>query len=179
MQDPNEPIRDPNARGTDVLQKAPPATFTVQVIWGALLAGQLMYLMAAFQMTAKRAAGQNLSAVATDPGVLKLPFTILAVAVCAAAIFIPRILAKTNPKGVDTQNAPLTEVIPLFFTPFIVRIALFEAVTLFGFVLVIAGREPITTMLPFMAASVVGFILNFPNEVKIRGLLKPSGPTQI
>ena len=129
-----------------------------------------MYLFVSIQLSGNRTTG-TVATGSTDPGVLKMPLSAMAIVVYAAAIFVPRFLTRANSKSIDPENAPLAQLITLFFTPFIVRLALFEAVTLFGFVLVIAGREPVSTMLPFMAASVAGFVLNFPNESKIRGFL--------
>jgi hypothetical protein len=180
MKDPNQPAQDPNQHvnaSGGLSAKEPPPTFTPMIIWGALLMSQLMYVMVALQVSNR--VNPNAAATTADPGVLKFPLSLAALAAFTAAIFIPRILLKSSANRLNTDNAPLKDLMKAFMPPFIVRLALFEGVTLLGFVLVIAGREPLITMLPFLGASMIGFILNFPNEAKVRNMLKINGPEQI
>ena len=110
---------------------------------------------------------------------LKLPFTVVAVLCWAAAWFVPRVLlaaARRRRAGgsggaAGAAGTPeLAEVVRLSFVPFIVRLALLEAGTLYGFILTQLSHDP-SQIVPFFAVSVLGFAGSFPSEDRLRARL--------
>jgi hypothetical protein len=65
----------------------------------------------------------------------------------------------------------MSDLLPHFSSPFIIRLALFEAVAIFGFALGYLNKD-FKYFLPFVTVSVITFFFNFPNEDKVREAFK-------
>lgn len=142
-------------------------TQVMKIIWGALLVSLILYVVISLM---KLPSGQSLNLAGltdfTDP--LRVPLIMAAFMSLMLAVMVPKILL-TAIKKKRTAREPLElpEMARLFYVPFIIRLALLESVTLYGFVLVQTKNDP-AQILPFFAASLLGFLLNFPSESNIR-----------
>jgi hypothetical protein len=144
----------------------PVDTFQVtKLIWGALLASQVMYAFVLFQVICKDVppADYRWFPNLSDP--FERAITIVALVVGAMSIAIPSALAKKTVRGEETDESAK----PLRLLPsLIVRLALFEAIVLFGFLLGIHARNP-GLIAPFLAVSAILYLKNFPSDpAKVR-----------
>jgi hypothetical protein len=138
------------------------------LIWTGLFASQFIYA-AILDMLIPPGKELSNEQITTNPVFLILG--VLALAHVPLAWFIPKILwkqrAKTLPESDRTTDAVLLEA---YFTGFIVRLALLEAVCVIGFVgSIIAHRSSL--ILPFLGVSAAGFVVNFPTKTHIRSAL--------
>jgi hypothetical protein len=163
-----------------------PAMATLRILWFALLASVFLYLGIAIVV---------LSKVAVKPQIPFMPFVLsgLSLVVAVVSFVLPPITyaqaAKTVEIDVQDEVAPSAfpsryrEAMPkrqvfsdpqaatskafaLFMTPFILSLALSEAIALFGLVLVQMGFG-VLTGLPFFFAGAVLIAVRFPTESKV------------
>lgn len=69
------------------------------------------------------------------------------------------------------KTSEMDVLLPIFLGPFIIRLALFESVSLFGFILGMTQNN-IIYFYPFALVSIAASSLNFPTDEKIRLVLK-------
>ena len=82
--------------------------------------------------------------------------------------FIPKTLWKTAAQKLPTTDSTSEPVLlEAFMTGYIVRLALLESVCFYGFALAFLQKQP-RLFLPFLGASVLGFIMNFPSRDLVR-----------
>nr|MBK7068097.1 hypothetical protein [Deltaproteobacteria bacterium] len=169
----------------------PPALMTQRILWFALLTSNVLYVGVLFYLRANRG-GQSLPAI--DP-MLAPAFAVVALGVSASSLLLPRRLyasfassapieirdgVKEDPMGAlqgfrrpapserifaDTDAARRAALLRNM-TPFIVGMALAEAVSLLGFVLGFLGAGE-ATFLPFFAVGVALQATRFPTMVAI------------
>lgn len=134
---------------------------TLRIIWAALLGSHFLYGFALYVLI-----NQN-TVPPEEVSPMMLPIlSSLAIIIFFAAIFLPRFFL-ASAKKLMQPKLNLEDLIPQFVAPFVVRLALFEAMALFGFGLAFLHKD-IKYFLPFAAVSVVAYFLNFPTEVKIK-----------
>lgn len=138
----------------------------MKLIWFALLASSFIYY---FMLTLGIGFPQPDPALPSPPPSvfdfslpLGLPATIMGFAMMAAGVFLPALLLRPRKWHEGESDSPL-DALPRFFPSFVIRLVLFEACATFGFVLAKSSAAPVK-MLPFLLATVVGFLLNFPSE---------------
>ena len=134
---------------------------TLRIIWGALLGSHFLYGLGLYVII-KQSAGATEE---VSPGLLPIICSI-GIVLFFAAIYLPRFFLKKEKKHVPS-NSRIEDLIPKFIAPFVIRLALFEAVALMGFCLAFMTKE-MQFYYPFAAVSIVAYILNFPTEEKIQ-----------
>lgn len=145
-----------------------------RLIWGLLLLSQLMYLFGVNTLNARAAKPVEPQYFDFNQP-LTMPFIGLALVSLIASIAIPRWVIHSGRKKLKhSLDRPLADLLPAFFTAFIIRLVLLESITLFGFVLAIVQHD-VKRFLPFLGTSLLGFALHFPNETKVRALFADSG----
>ncbi len=148
-----------------------PAFRTVVIIWAALAASVLMYILVAFQITAKAE-----SSGAADPVIL---YALAGVAVCMAVTTFAlrlvllgdeRLLSPPSGRAPATPGVPAPEsaeeslalaAVERYRTGLIVLWALSESVALLGLVAAIVGRR-FAVIVPFAAVSLALQIVHRP-----------------
>ena len=134
---------------------------TLKIIWAALLGSHFMYGFAL-----KFLIGQNTSEpMVMDPLIISV-LSSFALILFYAAIFLPRYFLRNEKKQLQSQNS-IEVLLPKFFAPFIIRLAMFEAGALIGFCLAFMNMN-IQYFYPFASISLVAYFLNFPTEEKIK-----------
>jgi cytochrome bd-type quinol oxidase subunit 2 len=147
-----------------------PSVQVMKIIWGALLVALLVYVGISFTMLS---GGQppNWAGLADFSDPLRIPLITTGFISLAMSATLPKImLVAQKRKRKSAQPMEMREMANLFFVPLIIRLALLESVTLYGFVLVQMKKDP-AQIVPFAAVSIVGFLLAFPSEEKIRTTL--------
>lgn len=134
-----------------------------KTIWAALFASLVMYLVVAFQL--------DPSEVISRPSPEEIKqyeflFSICAVVTFPAAIFLPRFLNKMMMLKVKEHSEV---VLARRFPPYLLRLALFESVALYGFVLAAMTSEG-ERMWPFLFVAAFGFLISLPSREKLEGL---------
>jgi hypothetical protein len=147
--------------------------YMLKIIWGALLGSHLMYGLALNFLVSQDGA----AAKEANPYFLPL-LSSIAIVVFFLAIFSQKyflgiakkqLLTKFGP--VDLSKLSIEDLIPSFIAPFVIRLALFEAVALFGFSLSFLNKD-IKYFIPFATVSIVAYFFNFPSEEKVRNAFK-------
>ncbi len=140
------------------------------IVWTALLLSQLMYFFVASALSnRKELPVESRFFDFTHP--LTNPFIAVSLVALILSIAIPKAMIRRNQQvanSVTSQNS-IESLLPRFYPAFIVRLALLESIPLFGFVLALTQHD-VKRMVPFAVVSFLGFILNFPNESKVRSL---------
>lgn len=142
---------------------------TLTIIWGALMASQVIY-------------GIALQTIVKDqePQELQIPMvaalSMMAVVMCVLSFFLPKFILNQLKKDQfknpgDNQRASISQLIQVYSSPFIIRLAMLESCALFGFALAFIHKR-IELFLPFATLSIGLFILNFPTEEKVRNAFK-------
>lgn len=155
-----------------------------QIVWAALLANTVLFLAVAYIQAPRGEVGVEMSMVIAMAGA--------ALVASVMSLVLPRFLGDSafrnaefevekipDPEGsiILREKAPTIRVFAnpaearkraygLFFTPFILGLALCEAVAIFGLVLAMMGMEILHT-LPFYVVSWLLIAPRFPTEKKI------------
>lgn len=145
---------------------AMPPLMTLQIIWAALLLSAGMYVGLAF-FVPFRGAGDM------DIRVMELAFTVVALGLLAVSFVLPRRMlaqaaaAKCAEEKKEPGSLSLSELAMLAQAPWIIRLALCEAVAVFGLVLVFLSQQPMK-IVPFAALSALAMLAAFPSESALR-----------
>lgn len=106
-------------------------------------------------------------------------------ALVAAAIFIPRFQLNKEIKKLHNNFASsgldkitIHELIVIYLPSYTLRLAILEFVTLIGFALGLYSLR-MEVFYPFITISIVGYILNFPTEEKIKSVLLKTVPSSL
>ncbi len=143
-----------------------PSLIVPRYIWGALLFSQLLYLYILQTMEGNWARLGNLPPAEIET--YKTVFAAISVANFIGAFVIYRVLTSRQRARVKAMGRPeISQLMSLYLIPFILTLALFEAVTLFGFVLSMIAYDA-TLIYPYIAAGSLGMIWLFPTEDRIR-----------
>jgi len=141
----------------------------LRMLWFALLFSHSLYGMVLIYVIQQ----DNNPPSGNSPVVISA-VTVLALMVFLAAIYLPRFIlnvAKENLRkrsgGTDISYAKIEDLMILFAPGFIIRLALLEAVAMFGFVLAFMHKD-IDFFIPFATASVFAYLLNYPTEEKVK-----------
>jgi hypothetical protein len=145
----------------------------LKIIWGALLGSHLMYGLALNFLV-----GQN-SNVTEEVNSFFLPLlSSMAIILFFIAIFSQKYFLGIAKKQlvvkfgqVDLSRLNIEDLIANFISPYVIRLALFEAVALFGFSLSFLNKD-IKYFIPFATVSIVAYFFNFPSEEKVRNAFK-------
>jgi hypothetical protein len=128
-----------------------------KIIWSSLVASQLLIYYMAMRLPE--------SGRLPDPGFTNNQMVFAALAVingCIGFFLIPKLFANGLRKKLGTSKPMLAQI----FLIMIVQWALFESVTLLGFVLANQAVSP-QPMVPFLVAGLLGDILTFPSQSRI------------
>jgi hypothetical protein len=150
-----------------------PELSTMRVIWGALLVSLGLYVFVAVQKQPTPFVF-NLSA-ANPQNMVEMVISGMAVLMVALAFVLPNMFLIRAKKSVGPQT-DVRQMARYYFVPFIVRLALLESCTLYGFAMSFMRRDAMI-MLPFVLISIVGYLMSFPTEAGIRASLR--GPERI
>ncbi len=127
-----------------------------KIVWGGLLYTQLTYAYVIYSQH-----GDFLfdigSIASADMG---MALVIVSMVVLALSYFIPKYFFK-KAKAKDSKEA-----VKKFMVPFIIRLFLLEAVTIYGMVLSFMAEKNLIGS--FMVASLIGFALCFPTSDRIK-----------
>lgn len=168
-------------------ENKPPTMSLVRILWAAFVFSQVIYVVVAFAIVPPR------GAVSMSEGALKElaveggaagqstltwhPYALMALATLIASYFIPRVIlasAKTQMPNLKPNHAmlevPLAAVLKAAFTPFLIRIALIESISIFGLAASFVLRTPELGAY-FTAVSLTAMAMNFPTEGGMRGML--------
>lgn len=96
-------------------------------------------------------------------------FVVAAVASLLLAYFIPQFLLKKSKPAFGANGEVTSESMQKILPAWLVRWALIESVTLFGFLNSMLNANP-RAIYPFAGAALIGFMLSFPNERKLKML---------
>jgi hypothetical protein len=144
---------------------AQPPLLVLQIIWVAMLFSVGTYVGLSFIVPL---GGDG----AMDTRVLELVFTVVALGLLAMSFVLPRrmlasAVAQGPGAGKDPAAMPLNELIAKAKAPWIVRLAMCEAVAVFGLVLVFLSHRPMK-IVPFAALSILAMLAAFPTESSLR-----------
>ena len=150
-------------------QKSLKSILILKIIWAALFFSLFVYGGTIFY---------KISTSGSSPGEVKpiiaQALSSMAIFCLLLAVFLPRYFIKQEKIKLNlTSSTPINlEGILEGFAPYLVlRFVLLESVTIFGFVLAFLS-DNISYYLPFLAISVLGYIMNFPTEEKIKNMIK-------
>lgn len=146
----------------------------IQMIWGALMVSQLLYLFVSFQKV--KSAGPPEADVADWTGHPLLPvFAMVALTGIAAGILVPRLILKGQLKSSLQGRRPEFEKdVQVLFVPAVIRAALFETAGVFG-LLMASFTLRMEPHYLFASVSLVAFVIFFPSETRLRDELEAAG----
>ncbi len=156
----------------------------LKILWFALFGSQILLIYLISALPSPAGLGASTPWFSTDPA--HVPFYGVAVAVLLTGLLLPRFIFKNSlkrareglpPESLDPQAAatwiqmmqaasPEDRALMALYVPFLLRLALVEAVALFGFV-VAQTAQSAPLAVPFFAASLGVFVMNFPKEDKV------------
>lgn len=168
-----------------------PTMNTLRILWFALLASVFMHLGIAVAVLSKNA---------IKPQIPFMPFMLggLSLAIAVVSFVLPPVTYRQAAKAVQVEikdevvpsafpsryreampkrqifsdpQAATNSAYALFMAPFILSLALSEAIAIFGLVLVQMGFG-VVTGLPFFFAGAVLIALRFPTESKVRDMFE-------
>lgn len=138
------------------------------ILWTILFVTQFFYAAALESVIQAPEGTPSWSSLGESPVILALG--ILSAGTLALSWLVPKFIWKESAKKLPATGAKDSELLEGFFTGFVVRLALLESVCLYGFVAGFLQKQP-SLILPFLGASVAGFVVNFPNRTFIRKTL--------
>ena len=152
------------------------AMMTIWIIWGAMIASLLIYLVVALLFDEKMVEQNRL-----DPEILKIiTNSMLAVSavLLLAAFFLRRSLFNKPPEIVTTpiQEPPLPT--GQYLTNMIICLALCEVVGIFGFIIYMLGGG-FTSLIFFIAIGIAGMIIFKPSQKHIEKLTAINSDRQV
>jgi hypothetical protein len=152
-----------NTRPNQAQSQQPAPIFQALVIWGSLLASQGMIVLVSQTAMTRTPSAPDLTGArppASAVGHIPSSFFFIAAGVSLILAFvIPNLLLKRQ------KVLTVKKVLPIW----LVRWALLESVTLFGFLNAMLNANP-QAIYPFAGASLIGFVLSFPSERKLAAL---------
>lgn len=135
-------------------EQANESRLILRILWGALFAGQALYLMVLIVVPART---HPVTGELADKLVLVLGAS--AGLAALAAWFLTPYFARANPKTASIVMPIERQV----FAAFLMRLCLLEMICILGFVASFLTAE-FSVFLPFVAISCLGFLLSFPND---------------
>ena len=167
-----------------------PLLFTPRILWGALLVSTFIYLFVLHTLAVEPVSGSELAtlrialsavALATAVASFVIPFTMHAKG-CAAATLEVKEVPDPNASVSFRDQTPTVRIfadadkarkkaLALYFAPFILSLALTEAIAIFGLVLGMQGADW-ATVLPFFVAAWILYLPRFPRWKAVTGPLE-------
>jgi len=156
-------MNDPNHRPETLLQ-------TARIVWYGFLFTPFLLLIVAWVMISPSQSDLSVGGSVSDP---------IFLALCLVAI-VDFVLAQKLHRFVrlaeKPQSPPHSQAVPgnlqRGFSLFIVRLALFEAIALLGFVAALL-RTDVVPYFPFLLLSVAGLLISSPTEALLKNLANP------
>ncbi len=152
------------------------AMMTIWIIWGAMIASLLLYVVVALLL------GDHLLSRETfDPGLLTTLtriFMAISAALLLVAFFLRRSLLNRQPEMIaePVQAPPLPT--GQYMTNLLICLALCEAIGIFGFVLYMLGGD-FTTFVLFIAVGLAGMIYFRPSSRHVEKLMAINSGRQV
>ncbi len=146
---------------------------TLKILWGALLASHFLYGFGISFLIREN----TIQTETISPMLLPI-LSSMGIILFFGAIFIQRFFLQIAKKqlgikfgAVDLSKLDIEDLISSFIAPFVVRLALFEAIAILGFILAFLNKD-MKFFIPFATLSIVAYFFNFPSEEKIRNAFK-------
>ncbi len=142
---------------------------SLQIIWGALLGTVAIYVGVSFFVPFPDPSPLNPEQIRQ----FEIIFALLSIMSLGVAAFLPqRIFVQTlRRKLVETaetpSSIPISKLAEIATVPSILRLALYESVTIYGLVLVFLGHTPMK-IIPFAAVSALAMLSAMPREASLR-----------
>jgi hypothetical membrane protein len=137
---------------------------TLRILWGALLLStSMLFLVLKFVLPEGEA-----SPITPKKMQTWYMFFGMACVFLLASYLLPKFILK---QAAQRKPSTMEEMLQLYATPFIMSLAMTEAVSLVGFAFSFTSRE-IQSFYPFFALSVIFFLMRFPTEEKIKAIFK-------
>lgn len=133
---------------------------TLKILWGALLVSHFIYAFVLYTVNQSYEGEKELA----NPMMLPVMAS-LALCAYAAGFFLFNTLVTAQKK--KFQNPTVDELATMYLAPMIIRLALFEAAAMMGFVLAFKSHD-INYFLPPLCINILLFVMNFPSEEKIK-----------
>ena len=154
--------------------------FGMQIIWAALVFSIFIYGAIAFTMMASNPFVQGASATPFYQSPWFLPITGYAILVFFLSSYVPRLVYRSRngkptirshviPQFQSTNDSTSKEL-QKFTTPFILRLALLEAVALAGFVLCVLTAQ-FQAYLGYAAVALIGHFLSYPTAENLKRMM--------
>lgn len=138
-----------------------------RLIWAALVFSNLMYglvLVTQFK--------DQLAAPFPSTHILVFPLMVIALMALAIAMILPKALFMKAKAKFDASAVPPTDqqIMQSFFAPWIIRMALLESISIYGFLLAMMTQAPIA-FVPFGALSILTQLSQYPTPQRVRDML--------
>ena len=129
---------------------------TFKLVWFGLFISQLFYLWATYTTTAQ----VNWDVLIHMEHPLYKPLALMALAMIFMQSFLPKLLQKSTSSNQELDNAINLHKL---YVPFIIRLALIEAICIFGLVSSFL-QQNYAVMVPHLCISTVLFLKNYPSD---------------
>ena len=138
-----------------------------RLIWAALLASNLMYALVLFVQFKDLISNPFPS---SDP--LLFPLMAISTMALAIAMILPKALFLRAKVKLDAGPQPPSDqqLMTNFFTPWVIRMAMLESISIYGFVLAMKSQAPIA-FVPFGALSILTQVSQYPTPQRMRDML--------
>jgi hypothetical protein len=156
-------MNDPNDKSSTLIQ-------TAKILWFGFLSTPLLMLIVAWIVAAPQQDALPSSGSVSDP--IFLIFCLIAVVDFVLAQNLHRFV--NSSRGTQSSASSQGEAVDLRkgYSLFIVRLALFEAIALLGFVAALL-RTNVLLYIPFLLLSLAGLLISSPSEALLRHLARP------
>jgi F0F1-type ATP synthase membrane subunit c/vacuolar-type H+-ATPase subunit K len=145
------------------MDKQEPAEVNIsilKIIWGALFISQMIYSFLAYSMY-----GEPLFIMKGESSSTSIIFSIAALTCVLMAFTLFRLLIRPVKKAVSFADAKQK-----YFVPFVIRLVLIEACSIFGFAFSSMVEQNLMT--GFTLVALISFLFCFPTESKIKKLMR-------
>lgn len=144
------------------------STKVFKIVWVALFLSLFLYWHMMYITFPQKNNGLALRDILPgNNNIFEVVFLILAAAIMILYFFIPPFIFRVRKKSISGWDSlDLSSRAKHFLPIFLIRLALLESVTLYGFLVALFLKEP-NKILPYLAVSAVGFLVNFPSKSRI------------
>jgi hypothetical protein len=145
-------------------QSAPPVP---RLVWAVLAISNLIYAVVLLTQFG------GLSAPFPSGHPLLVPLMVISSMALAISMVLPKaffIRAKQRLDQAGTSVPTEAELQAAFFAPWVIRMAMLESISVYGFVLAMVTQAPVA-FLPFGAVALLTQLSQYPSPQRIRGML--------
>ena len=140
----------------------------LHIVWAAVLSGLLVF--SAFVLVVGSASQGRTPALGSESAVIQ-SLNAITIVTAIAAWFLPRWLwGRIRKFQPDVATLSDAELCKLYMTPMVVRLALFEAVSIFG-IIVSTALADAAAFVPYLFISFVGLLVSIPTMGRIKSTL--------